>query len=394
VARCNAALVLLVCWAFAVGLVPAAAPPGPRPSDAEVAAWVEKLGSSEFDEREKAFERLARLADVRPALEKALKSPDLETRRRAQEVVAGINFRNRDRLVAKLLGQVDESGLDQFIDRMVLVKGHATEERWRVAASLARALTERGAKLGWKAPKGVRPDPLRFGVITQCAGVGVSRARVLVPGTDQWVTRIDESLVLSSRSIAGATGISRSILFIDGDMKGATSIQDSVIFCTGRIGPVTRIDNSMIVALGDLERFTRARNNLFDVKSFGRCTVSTNNLYLNLGGIRSTRSDGDRFLKTTEGPAGMLRLYDAARRGLHVSIQADGTARIDTVRANTPFARAGLRGGDHSLLLDGVKIDSLAALNRALRQKGPGERVTFRVMRGGKIVELKAQLED
>src|SRR3954453_11493133 len=71
----------------------AAAPPV-GPSAAEVARLIEQLGDDDFDTREIATARLKLAGEpALDALHKALKSDDLEVRRRARRIVAAVEGR-------------------------------------------------------------------------------------------------------------------------------------------------------------------------------------------------------------------------------------------------------------------------------------------------------------
>src|SRR5215211_1904936 len=71
----------------------AAAPPA-GPSGAEVARLIEQLGDDDFDTREMATARLKLAGEpALDALHKALKSDDLEVRRRARRIVTSVEGR-------------------------------------------------------------------------------------------------------------------------------------------------------------------------------------------------------------------------------------------------------------------------------------------------------------
>ena len=60
-------------------------------SDVDIKRWIGQLGSERFEDREQATQRLSKLGkDALPSLREAIKSPDAEVRRRAQELVEEI----------------------------------------------------------------------------------------------------------------------------------------------------------------------------------------------------------------------------------------------------------------------------------------------------------------
>ncbi|RSS09136.1 PDZ domain-containing protein [Streptomyces sp. WAC00469] len=78
-------------------------------------------------------------------------------------------------------------------------------------------------------------------------------------------------------------------------------------------------------------------------------------------------------------PAGRRRL----NRGRSLPAAAGPGARIVAVHVPGPGARAGLTAGDVLLALDGARIDSAAALARAVARVRPGDRVVLTVRHPG-----------
>jgi len=67
--------------------------------------------------------------------------------------------------------------------------------------------------------------------------------------------------------------------------------------------------------------------------------------------------------------------------------------RFSDVRAGSPAAKAGLRGGDILIEFDGKAIQNLYDYTYALRARKPGDVVKVKVMRGGAPVEADVALE-
>ena len=62
---------------------------------------------------------------------------------------------------------------------------------------------------------------------------------------------------------------------------------------------------------------------------------------------------------------------------------AEGGVLLSDVRAESPAARAGIRGGDRIVGLAGTKIANLYDMTYALQEHKPGDAVDVVVMRGG-----------
>jgi thiol-disulfide isomerase/thioredoxin len=67
--------------------------------------------------------------------------------------------------------------------------------------------------------------------------------------------------------------------------------------------------------------------------------------------------------------------------------------RVKQVVDATPGARAGLATGDEVLFLDGVAVSAPAELIEKVQSKGVGQKVTLRVLRGGKEQDITLALE-
>ena len=77
------------------------------------------------------------------------------------------------------------------------------------------------------------------------------------------------------------------------------------------------------------------------------------------------------------------------QNGALVGASASGQA---AVQPNTPAAKAGLRDGDISTSVGGVKLDSNTSLRAALLQHKPGDTVALEVLRDGKTLDLDVTL--
>jgi hypothetical protein len=89
---------LVLALLFGLGLAAVAAVPAPAAAESaqakKIAKLVEQLGSTSYDEREKAYERLDAIGEAAlPALRKAARSTDAEVRKQANDLVSRIEKR-------------------------------------------------------------------------------------------------------------------------------------------------------------------------------------------------------------------------------------------------------------------------------------------------------------
>jgi len=77
---------------------------------------------------------------------------------------------------------------------------------------------------------------------------------------------------------------------------------------------------------------------------------------------------------------------------LGVSLSAEGSARIDSVRSGTPAAHAGLRSGDVITSIGGRKVSTAAEVRAAIDARQPGDTVRVIVRRNGGTKTVSVRL--
>jgi hypothetical protein len=78
----------------------------------------------------------------------------------------------------------------------------------------------------------------------------------------------------------------------------------------------------------------------------------------------------------------------------HFGAPDDRGVLVNTVRPDSPAARAGVRVGDLVLEVDGDAAGSAVDMLQAMSDRKKGERVALEVLRGGKRLQLSATLDD
>jgi S1-C subfamily serine protease len=82
------------------------------------------------------------------------------------------------------------------------------------------------------------------------------------------------------------------------------------------------------------------------------------------------------------------------RTQLHFGLTNRGAARVESVEPSGPGARAGLQPGDLILVFDGVAMNGIDDLHRALTGERIGKVATMSVLRGARIVEVKIRPDE
>jgi S1-C subfamily serine protease len=77
-----------------------------------------------------------------------------------------------------------------------------------------------------------------------------------------------------------------------------------------------------------------------------------------------------------------------------LGVTVDKGALIADVVPNSPAAKADLKEGDVITALDGNPVESAQALREAIQRSGAGKKVSFKVARGDKMMDMTAHLEE
>jgi hypothetical protein len=113
-----------------------------NPADADLDALIKKLGSANFQQRQMASDALKKRGDAVPALREAMRSGDLEMRRRAGEVVRYLDRR-------ELKAAVKEGRVERVIEILAAWQnGEHEDEAWDATRSLVKTLVDLHKKKG------------------------------------------------------------------------------------------------------------------------------------------------------------------------------------------------------------------------------------------------------
>jgi membrane-associated protease RseP (regulator of RpoE activity) len=109
------------------------------------------------------------------------------------------------------------------------------------------------------------------------------------------------------------------------------------------------------------------------------------------------QSDGSSMNVTVvagKGRLGISVLQISRDLRTHFGAPADRGVLVDSVRADSPAAKAGVQVGDVIIDLDAAQVGSASDLLSSLSTRKKGDTVGLAVIRNGARVDLKATLED
>jgi hypothetical protein len=358
----------------------------------DIQKLIDQLGDEKFAKREQAMRQLRALGEeALDAVEKALRSEDAEVRNRADKLAVDLRHIRRERLYRAMAEKIKDLPLDQFIDHMATRKEFDKPENWDRLYDIAKVLSQRAEMLAdrkWPLPN------LNYKTFPTDSGKSAVRyvnQKIRADGIDRRISALQNCVLVSSGNVQYITSIVNSIVFIEGDLEACTSIIDSFVVCNGSLGRSNIIRNSVLLTTGDFVGSTRADQSFFQVKSVGRHTVASQNVYLNLDSVASANSTNNRFIQNEKGPLQSVIFFKPSLLGIEIS-KSDGRVRIDKVAEGKPFARAGLRAGDIITAAEGGDVSSVEALNRILRRRLPYESIILKIRREDKTVEVKVRL--
>ncbi len=111
---------------------------------------------------------------------------------------------------------------------------------------------------------------------------------------------------------------------------------------------------------------------------------------------KPTEADEDLSVTVTSGRGrlGVAAIQISPELRTHLGAPSDRGVLVDSVRPDSPAARAGLRVGDVVLAVDGESATSAMTILEALRDNKKGDSIAIEVLRGKSRVTLQATLVD
>jgi hypothetical protein len=346
--------------------LPAASEP---PSPSVIGELVKQLGSDDFAAREKAVKQLAKMPAAIPLLREAANgSESAEVRVRATAILktfaAGAarerfqrqkeyaKRRQVDRLIESLVAWREAVGDDE----RKLVRQFATDVLARVKKEFGPNIPKIEVpglfRKNWVPPEKMplmigakvgRP-PLPDGdVIAEFmskdagSGVHVSRDGAATENGPSGPVFLMNGSYRFSRTSNGLSGSGGSLIICNGDYTANNRLyhRNDVILCTGNVSLALHLEGSLVIAGGEI-------------------TIDP-----------SFVMQGSRLFPKEKKLHDILKYYDAAKEGLHVTAEGK-TVTVAKVDTKTPFAIGGIQTGDRILRVNDQIVANLRDLNKFL----------------------------
>jgi len=382
----------------------------PKDQATDIQRLLDDLDSGEFEVRERAANKLLALEEkALPALRAATRArPSLEKLRRLESIIARTEQVLLDREITRLVGQINEIGIDQFIAYMVERKGFAQDKTWAAALALAQAMVKRAEQVGGKKLPGVGDEFLKFPLAGGPPEIGLNGKKCFLVSGMEGINCIHDCFIISNGPVKDLNSTRKSILFVNGDIDGWNGTDDCVIFCDGNIKGLNGTDNCIIFCTGRVENlnslsgcvvfadgaFTQGNStskNVMHVKAV-QTNYSGDNQYLGLKEIKANLSQRDAFLPAERAPLYPLRLFDLVNLGIEVAAENNGVVVTKTV-AGKLLPRVGVRAVDQITAIDGKLISSVGEARRLLRRKIAADTTVLQLTRGLETLDLKVTFE-
>jgi hypothetical protein len=218
-----------------------------------IARWIKELGDDSFKVRESATKNLVEAGFPAWApLQLALEAPsDEEVRQRIMVALSKIKRKSVNEIARYLLRELDRNGLEGTIQRMANHDNVDTKTDWKLLEQMVEILLERAAQADEKA--GPKLDWVDLPVSRACGPNNSSGKRFLMAGLYRNPTSIENAVVICDGPMEWVTSVENSVLLVRGKIKGFTSMHKCLVVCMGDFGEATGIHDSVILVTGNFK---------------------------------------------------------------------------------------------------------------------------------------------
>ena len=270
------------------------------PAAKEIERLIHDLSADEFDVREAATRKLTDLGEAAAsAVEKATKSADAETSRRAGVILQEVQKRRDERELKELLANLDKTPLDKLIAHITKNPERVTDAEWKALGKLVEATVSQTNKVAGTTFK-VPVDILALSTDATGRGDIVRNTRFVTAAFTRSIASFGEGAIICSGNAKVITSLRNAIVIVDGDFEGAAAITNSVIICRGSFKYTNLLNTSIVLCGGKFDAARTIDKSVIQAVSFRECTGTRNSVYINLPKVKAMFSEGDRYVTTKE----------------------------------------------------------------------------------------------
>lgn len=343
-----------------------------------ISRLIEQLGDEDGQVREAATRELIEREDALPALKEALKSSNLEVRRRAERIIEEIRLKPAKKKRQPMLDLAKTGQVDLHVDRMMVDSEFVDATVWDSINTLTQKLIAGAKKAYGKEIPFPEVDKFRWKWLTSTRNPDqlgpepiLSDLRLLAPRITKR-TLVLRCKIVSTGSVHCDEMFHDNIVLANGDVTvtnlcgGGASIMNCVVYCDGNI-TADIVGESILVATG---------------------TVKINNDPPELAKLVKHGI----IIEHAREPLGLIKFFDPKQVGIEVDAVGDGVA-VKKVLDGQTFAKAEFKEGDRVLAVCGTNIESPEQFRRLVRRSAAsGKDTMFKVRRGDRTLELTVTL--
>ena len=357
------------------GLAGAGAPATQQATPAEIERHIGQLGSKQFRVREEASQALLKIGAIAlPLLEKARRSADAETSRRATALFEQIRSGLEEQAAQRLIAKVAPGSIDQLVEQLALKKKGLAEVDWIAMLELAKIVAKKGKAQNLR----MHPSFSNFmgfhvATVDEAKEHYYTFGKRLQAKAVSADVHIGSCFIICSGGVNGGLGVVNSVVFANGPVKVAGMVANSVVFANGGVTVQAQIVNSIIICDGDVRVID---GHVVNSVICARGTITTGSFFK------------DSVIEQhAKNPLGLLTFFDPRQLGVKVET-VKGELVVKRVQAKTAFAQAGLRAGDVITTLGKKSPGSYEEFRKSLRRKVAEGRASLSVRRGEKTLEI------
>lgn len=308
-----------------------------------------------------------------------------------------------ERLLARGKKFAEQGRIDLFVAVTAAWKLKADDPKmWEPAVDLGRKLIEKAEMKGDRKPQNTPSSDKDFATFVACFKPAFKRMDEVYFRTDPRMAVppvINNTEAVQAPGVIDPQGISDCLILSQGNVQ-ARGIQSSVVFANGDVSARTIMQSVVMVCDGDVI-LTEGHLGRSVVVARGNISAQSAGTIVLMAGGKVEFGNKDELLKrktasvVVENKPNTLGItfFELSTVGIEVKV-VDKLVQVSALAAGKPCAQAGLKVGDTLLTVNSKKFDSAESLRRALRDALAVGDATVTFRRGDKTETATVVLPD